>query len=158
MKFVEEKTTFSIQEILACLPHRYPFLLIDRVLEYKAGESLTALKNVTVNEPFFTGHFPEQPVMPGVLILEALAQAAAILAYKSANLNPNTSLFYLASVDDVRYKQMVIPGDQLILQVRLAGKKQHFWKVEATASVDNKVVCQAKIMSAKKDLDKDLEP
>lgn len=141
----------EIQEILATLPHRYPFLLIDRVVSITPGESLVAIKNVSINEPFFQGHFPGAPVMPGVLILEALAQAAAILAYQSANLSPKECLFYLASLEKVRYKQMVSPGDVLQLKIKLAGKKQHFWKVEATAMVLDKVVCTAEILSAKKD-------
>ena len=104
----------NIHEIIDYLPHRYPFLLIDRVLEIKPSEHILAIKNITINEPFFAGHFPAKAIMPGVLIIEALAQAAAILAYKSTEWDPKESLFYLGAIDNTRFKKRVIPGDQLL--------------------------------------------
>jgi 3-hydroxyacyl-[acyl-carrier-protein] dehydratase len=145
----------DIQQILKYLPHRYPFLLIDRVIDYKEGQSLTAIKNVTFNEPFFTGHFPQQPVMPGVLILEALAQAGGILAYKSTKEAGDERLHLLAGIDNARFKQMVIPGDQLRLEVQFIRAKLDIWKINGVASVDGKVVCSADIMSAQRKVSRD---
>jgi len=133
----------NIQEVLRFIPHRYPFLLVDRVLELELDKSLVALKNVTINEPFFTGHFPEKPVMPGVLILEALAQAAAILACKSTDWKPGESLFYLGSIENARFKKMVIPGDQLVLRIEVQKRRLQVWKFTATATVNGEVVCTA---------------
>jgi 3-hydroxyacyl-[acyl-carrier-protein] dehydratase len=143
--------TLDIYQVLEYLPHRYPFLLIDRVLDYEAGESLVALKNVTVNEPFFTGHFPHRPVMPGVLILEALAQATGILAFITTNMRPSEeSLYYFVGIDNARFKQPVEPGDQMHLHVKVLKNKREVWKFYAEAKVDDKVVTSAELMCAKK--------
>lgn len=144
--------SMDIHEILKYLPHRQPFLLIDRVLDMKMGESLVGLKNVTVNESFFAGHFPERPVMPGVLILESLAQAACILAYKSTNSLPSDGvLYYFAGVDKARFRRIVEPGDQLRLEVRVLRSKQNMWKLEGIAYVDGDIACSAEFLSARKE-------
>ncbi len=144
--------TMDIHDVLKNLPHRFPFLLIDRVLDYKEGEYLVALKNVTINEPFFTGHFPIRPVMPGVLILEALAQAAAILAYKSTSQSPTGgTLFYFAGIDNARFRKVVEPGDQLKLEVKLLKAKREIWKLEGNAYVGDELVCSAELLSAQRD-------
>jgi len=140
----------DIQRIRQLLAHRYPFLLIDRVLEYQVGETIIAQKNITINEPFFQGHFPEMPVMPGVLVLEAMAQAAGLLAMETA---PETvdSLYYLVAIDKARFKQPVIPGDQLILEIKLNSQRRGFWKFSGVAKVDNKVVASAELICSPKD-------
>ena len=141
----------DIRQVLEYLPHRYPFLLIDRVIECKLGESLTGIKNVTFNEPYFTGHFPNKPVMPGVLILEALAQATGILAFRSSNARPTDgSLYYLVGIDEARFKQVVIPGDQLVLKVDVVKAKRGVWKFNGEASVDGSVVATAVLMCAER--------
>ncbi len=141
--------TMDIQAILEYLPHRYPFLLVDRVLECEPGKRLKALKNVSVNEPMFTGHFPERPIFPGVLIMEALAQATGILAFKSQEKKPDgSSLYYFAGIDNCRFKQPVLPGDQLILEVEVIKAKRSIWKFSAEAKVDGKVVASAELMCA----------
>lgn len=146
-------TTLDIHEVLEHLPHRYPFLLIDRVIDYKVGEYLTALKNVSYNEPFFQGHFPHRPVMPGVLILEALAQATGILAFKTTNSRPTSkSLYYFVGIDNARFKQPVEPGDQLILHVKVLRTVRGVWKFEAEAKVDGKVVAAAEVMCAEREV------
>jgi len=137
----------KINEVINLLPHRYPFLMIDKVIDYDES-SLRAIKNVTVNEPCFMGHFPENPVMPGVLIIEALAQAGAILAYIKANSSHRDNLFYLAGIDNAKFKQMVLPGDQLVLDVTIMGSKGNFWKIHGQATVDGKIVCLVDILSA----------
>jgi 3-hydroxyacyl-[acyl-carrier-protein] dehydratase len=143
----------DIQEILEHLPHRYPFLLVDRVLECEPGVRLKALKNVSVNEPMFTGHFPERPIFPGVLIMEALAQATGILAFKTTESKPDgTTLYYFAAIDSCRFKQPVVPGDQLILEVTLLKQKRNIWKFNAEASVDGKVVASAELMCAQQEI------
>ena len=140
--------------MLRYLPHRYPFLLVDRVLEVEPGHALTAVKNVSFNEPFFQGHFPRSPVMPGVLILEALAQATGILAFRTENWTPNqTSIFYLVGIDNARFKRPVRPGDQLILNVSLHRQKRGIWMFSGQATVDGKVVASADIMSTKREVD-----
>lgn len=144
---IESSKILTVHEIIKMLPHRYPFLMIDKVLEY-TEESLVGVKNVTVNEPCFTGHFPENPVMPGVLITEAIAQAGAILAYLKSKSSPRDHLFFLAGVDNAKFKQMVIPGDQLILEVQIVGNKSNFWKIHGEAKVDGKLVCSVDILSA----------
>jgi 3-hydroxyacyl-[acyl-carrier-protein] dehydratase len=145
--------TLDIHEVLKHLPHRYPFLLIDRVLECKPGASLVAIKNVTYNEPFFQGHFPHRPVMPGVLILEALAQATGILAFITSNERPeNGSLYYLVGIDEARFKQPVIPGDQLVLSVDVIKSKRGVWKFNGEAKVDGKLVASAGLMCAQRDV------
>lgn len=138
----------DIHEILKFLPHRYPFLLIDRVLKIDIGKSLVALKNVTINETFFMGHFPEKPVMPGVLILEAMAQAGGILAYKSSNASPDGTLYYFAGIDNARFRRVVEPGDQLRLEVKVIRSKREVWKLEGAAFVDEHLACSAEFMSA----------
>jgi 3-hydroxyacyl-[acyl-carrier-protein] dehydratase len=141
----------DIHEILKYLPHRYPFLLIDRVKHIEIGKSLVAIKNVTMNELFFMGHFPERPVMPGVLILEAMAQAGAVLAYKSSNSNPSDgTLYYFAGVDNARFRRIVVPGDQLRLEVKVLRAKREFWKLEGSAYVGDELACSAEFLSARK--------
>ncbi len=135
----------NIQEILRFLPHRYPFLLVDRVISIDADQSIVAIKNLTMNEQFFQGHFPDKPVMPGVLIVEALAQAAGILAYKSMDWSPDDSLFFLGAVSDVRFKKIVIPGDQLKLTVKTLKRRSTVWKFACEAFVDHESVCVAEI-------------
>lgn len=138
----------NIQKILEHLPHRFPFLLVDRVLEYVPGKTLVAVKNVTINEPFFAGHFPVKAVMPGVLIVEALAQAAGILASLSSEWQTDESLFYLGSIDNARFKKMVVPGDQLLLNVEIQKHRAQVWKFKGTALVDGEVACIAEMTSA----------
>ena len=147
----EAEKILTIEKVLQFLPHRYPFLLVDRVIDYDENR-LVAYKNVTINEPFFTGHFPGNPVMPGVLITEALAQAGAILAYLKAKRDPSTYLFLLAGMDNAKYKQMVIPGDQLKLEVNILGNKSNFWKIHGEATVDGKLVCSVDILSAMREM------
>jgi len=142
----------DIHEILKYLPHRPPFLLIDRVIEMVEGVSLVALKNVTMNEAYFVGHFPNRPVMPGVLILEALAQAAGVLAYKSTNTLPSEGvLYYFAGIDNARFRRVVEPGDQLKLEVKVIKSKRAIWKLEGTAYVDGELACSAELLSARRD-------
>lgn len=146
--------TMDIREVLKYLPHRYPFLLIDRVIECTPGKSLLALKNVTFNEPFFQGHFPQHPIMPGVLILEALAQATGILAFATTNTRPSERLlYYFVGIDNARFKQPVIPGDQLALEVELTRSLRGLWKFTTQAKVEGKVVASADLMCAKKKLE-----
>lgn len=145
----------DVREIREYLPHRYPFLLVDRVIELNLPESIVAIKNVSVNEPFFNGHFPDQPVMPGVLILEAMAQAAGILGFKSQNKKPaDGSIYYFVGIDDVRFKKPVVPGDQLILKASYVSDKRGIWKFACSAYVGDDLVCSANIMCAdrKRDL------
>lgn len=145
------KAVMDIHEILKHLPHRSPFLLIDRVLEIVEGESLVALKNVTINEAFFVGHFPNRPVMPGVLIIEALAQSAGVLAYKSTNTSPAEGvLYYLVGVDNARFRRVVEPGDQLRLEVKVIRAKRDMWKLACTALVDGEVACTVELLSARR--------
>jgi 3-hydroxyacyl-[acyl-carrier-protein] dehydratase len=150
---MSSENTMDIHSILSYLPHRYPFLLIDRIVDYKAGEYLTAYKNITYNENYFVGHFPIRPIMPGVLILEALAQATGILAFKTNGTMPSeNSLYYFVGIDKARFKQPVEPGDQLFLEVKLEKKKGPIWKFITVAKVDGKVVATADIMCAEKDI------
>lgn len=140
----------SVHEILRYLPHRYPFMLIDRVIGYEKGISLQAIKNVTFNEPFFTGHFPENPVMPGVLVIEALAQAAGILIFFTNGRPPDhKNLYYFAGIDNARFKRIVEPGDQLVLSVKVIRHKLDVWKFSAEATVDSNIVCVAELTVAK---------
>ncbi len=144
----------DICEVLNHLPHRYPFLLIDRVVECVPGKSLIALKNVTYNEPFFQGHFPQRPIMPGVLILEALAQATGILAFRTTETRPTENvLYFFVGIDKARFKQPVEPGDQLILEIELVRRMRDLWKFSAQAKVGDKIVASAELMCAKKELD-----
>ena len=137
----------DIHQILKKLPHRYPFLLVDRVLEIEKGKSIKALKNVTINEPFFVGHFPHRPVMPGVLMLEAMAQAAALLAFDTVGvrLDDNT-VYYFAGIDGARFKRPVEPGDQLIMDVELIRHKSGIFKFKGVTRVDGNVACEAELM------------
>ena len=145
--------SMDINDVLEHLPHRYPFLLVDRVTDYKEGKYLNGFKNVSFNEPYFTGHFPHRPVMPGVLILEALAQATGILAYKSTGKTPSDeSLYYLVGIDKARFKQPVVPGDQLQLEVKVIKTMRGVWKFDGKALVDGKVVCEAELMCAERDV------
>lgn len=137
--------TMDIKRIMDLLPHRYPFLLVDRVEEFEPGQRILAIKNVTINEPFFTGHFPSKPVMPGVLVVEALAQATGLLALESAD-TPDEAIYYLVGIDKARFKQPVVPGDQLMLDVSLVKKRRDIWVFESKATVDGKVVASADIM------------
>ena len=141
----------NINDVKNFLPHRYPFLLIDRVISLEVGKNLTAIKNVSFNEPHFTGHFPDQPIMPGVLIIEALAQATGILAFKSEVGKPiDGQIYMLVGVDKVRFKRMVEPGDQLRLEVEVLVVKRGIWKFKCRATVDGKVVTTAELMCTQK--------
>ena len=146
----------EINKILELLPHRYPFILVDRVIDYQAFDYLIAIKNVTINEPFFTGHFPSNPIMPGVLILEALAQAGAILSNLSRSAKEGYEfLYYFAGADNVKFKQVVTPGDQLRLEVKLIGQKKDFWRIHGDVYVGDKIACSADLMSAAKEIKSD---
>ena len=140
-------TSMDIREILEYLPHRYPFLLVDRVLECVPGERILALKNVSINEPFFPGHFPHHPVMPGVLIIEALAQAAALLSFKTqGNKSDDKSVYYFVGIDNARFKKPVIAGDQLLLDVAILRNMRGIWKFAGKARVGEQVVAEAELM------------
>jgi 3-hydroxyacyl-[acyl-carrier-protein] dehydratase len=137
----------DIHEVLQHLPHRYPFLLIDRVLDYVDGKSLTAIKNVTINEPFFQGHFPHFPVMPGVLVVEAMAQACAVLSFKTMGELPGKdAVYFFVGIDKARFKHPVEPGDQLRINVTLERKMQGIWRFSTSAHVDDKLCCSAELM------------
>ena len=145
--------TIDIHEIQKYLPHRYPLLLIDRVIEYTPGEHLIGIKNVTFNEPHFTGHFPKRVIMPGVLILESLAQATGLLAFKSyEDLRSENALYYLAAIDNAKFKRPVEPGDQLQLEVKLVKHKRNFWRFSCVATVDGEVAVSADIMCVDQDM------
>jgi 3-hydroxyacyl-[acyl-carrier-protein] dehydratase len=140
-------TMMDIQHILRKLPHRYPFLLVDRVLEFEKDLRIKALKNVTINEPFFGGHFPSRPVMPGVLMLEALAQAAALLSFESMGTDPGEdTVVYFVGIDGARFKRPVGPGDQLILEARIDRAKAGIYKYKTRASVDGHTAVEAELM------------
>ena len=140
-------TTLDIHQILKLLPHRYPFLLVDRVLDMEKGKRITALKNVTMNEPFSNGHFPHRPVMPGVLMLEAMAQAAALLSFKSLDIVPDENMvYYFAAIDGARFKRPVEPGDQLVLTITIDRVRGGIWKFKGVASVGEEVACEAELM------------
>ncbi len=146
----------DINQILDLLPHRYPFLLVDKVLAYKEYDCLTAIKNVTMNEPFFQGHFPGNPIMPGVLIIEALAQAGALLS--SLSRTPKEGhrfIYFFAGIDNAKFKQIVMPGDQLRLEVKITNRKGDFWRLHVEAYVEDKLACSAELMSASKQIPKD---
>jgi len=143
----------DIHEVMAHLPHRYPFLLVDRVLTCEPGKSIEAVKNVTINEPFFQGHFPHHPVMPGVLIMEALAQAAGILSFKTMGTLPDeNSVFYFVGIDNARFKKPVTAGDQLHLHIEILRQMRGIWKFKAEARVDGEIVAEAELMCAKRDI------
>jgi 3-hydroxyacyl-[acyl-carrier-protein] dehydratase len=143
----------EIHQILQYLPHRYPFLLVDRVLSCEPGKEITAIKNVTVNEPFFVGHFPHYKVMPGVLIVEAMAQAAAILSFKTVGAKADAnSVYYFVGIDNARFKKPVTPGDQLIMTVRLQRQVRGIWKYDAEARVADVLVAEASLMCTMRDI------
>lgn len=145
----------DIREILEVLPHRYPFLLVDKVNELVPGESIVAQKNVTANEEFFTGHFPHFAVMPGVLIVEALAQAAGILSFKTMGTKSNSdSVYFFVGIDNCRFKRPVVPGDILLLNVTIERQSRLMWKYKGTATVDGQVAAEAELMCALRDLPK----
>ncbi|GAB3266872.1 3-hydroxyacyl-ACP dehydratase FabZ [Chitinimonas naiadis] len=142
--------TMDIQGILEHLPHRFPFLLIDRITELEAGKRIVALKNVSYNEPFFVGHFPKHPVMPGVLIIEAMAQAAGVLSFKSTGDKPKDGYLYLfAGIDNARFKNQVVPGDQILIEVTIERQVRNIYKYKAVARVGECVVAEADLMCAK---------
>jgi 3-hydroxyacyl-[acyl-carrier-protein] dehydratase len=144
----------DIHQVLKLLPHRYPILLVDRVLEIEKGKSIIALKNVSINEPFFNGHFPHRPVMPGVLMLEALAQAAALLAFVTLDVVPDDkTIYYFAGIDGARFKRPVEPGDALILKVELDRMKAGIFKFKAKALVEDEVAVQAELMCTMRRID-----
>mgnify|MGYP006190625637 FL=1 len=137
----------DIHQILKLLPHRYPILLVDRVLEIEAGQRIKALKNVTINEPFFMGHFPHRPVMPGVLMLEAMAQAAALLAFDTMGVTPDDkTVYYFAGIDGARFKRPVEPGDQLVMDVTLDRMKAGIFKFKGVTRVGSDIACEAELM------------
>ena len=140
--------TINIQEILELLPHRYPFVMVDRIIEIKLGESAVGLKNVTINEPFFQGHFPTEPVMPGVLILEGMAQVGCVLAYMTEQEKIGKELLYFAGLDKVRFRRKVVPGDQLIIETKVVKRKGKMFKLTSQAHVDNQLVAEAHLLAA----------
>ena len=142
------ESEYDIQGIMEMLPHRYPFLLVDRVIELIPGDKILALKNVTINEPFFQGHFPGKPVMPGVLIIEAMAQAGGILAYQTAPPEKRNRLIYFMGMDKVRFRKMVIPGDQIIFEAKILKFRSKVAKMSGTATVDNQLVAEAELMAS----------
>ena len=143
----------DIKEIREYLPHRYPFLLVDRVVELELGKRITALKNVSMNEPFFTGHFPELPIMPGVLIIEALAQAAGILGFKTVDKKPaDGSIYLFVGADKMRFKRPVVPGDQLHLHAEILAEKRGIWKFSCRAEVDGQLAVSGEILCADRKL------
>ncbi len=147
-------TSMDIHQILDHLPHRYPFVLIDRVLSLEVGKEIVAVKNVSINEPFFPGHFPYHPVMPGVLIVEAMAQAAAILSFKTMGAKPaDSAVYYFAGIDNARFKKPVSPGDQIILKVSIDRILRGIWKYKGVALVDDAVVAEAEMMCILKELE-----
>ena len=142
------KSPYDIKKIMEMLPHRYPFLLVDRVIELVPGDRITALKNVTINEPFFPGHFPSQPVMPGVLIIEAMAQAGGLLAYESLPAESHSPLIYFMGMDKVRFRRPVVPGDQLIFEAKILKLRSKVAKIAGIASVDNQLAAEAELMAS----------
>jgi 3-hydroxyacyl-[acyl-carrier-protein] dehydratase len=147
--------SMDIHEILDHLPHRYPFVLIDRVVSMELGKEITAIKNVSINEPYFPGHFPYHPVMPGVLIVEAMAQAAAILSFKTMDTKPSDdSVYYFAGIDNARFKKPVSPGDQIYLNVKIDRILKGIWKYTGVARVDDVVVAEVQMMCILKAIEK----
>ena len=154
-KMATNKLSMDIHEILDHLPHRYPFILVDRVISMDLGKEITAIKNVTINEPYFPGHFSYHPVMPGVLIVEALAQAAALLSFKTMDTKPTEdSVYYFAGIDNARFKKPVNPGDQIVLHVKIDRVLKGIWKYSGTATVDNEIVAEANMMCILKEIKK----
>jgi len=146
-----EKKTMNITEIQSLLPHRYPFLLIDRVTDYEESNYLVGLKNVSVNEPQFTGHFPQLPIFPGVMILEAMAQATGLLAFKSFGAPKENELYYFASINKAKFRKPVLPGDQLIIEVEFLKERRGIALFNGVAKVDNEVVCSAELKCARRE-------
>lgn len=138
----------DINKILELLPHRYPFVLVDRILEYELDKDIVGLKNVTINEPFFQGHFPGEPVMPGVLILESMAQVGCVLAYMSDREEMSEKKFYFTGLDGTKFRQKVVPGDQLIIKVGIKKRKKQFFKLYSEVFVEDKLVAQSGLMAA----------
>lgn len=145
-----EPKVIEVTEIMDMLPHRYPFLLVDRVIDFEEGKWLKAVKNISVNEPCFTGHFPGQPIFPGVLILEAMAQATGVLAIKSYGKLKEGELYYFAAVDNARFKRPVVPGDQMVIEVTFLKERRGITVFTGKAYVDGKIVCEADLMCARK--------
>lgn len=146
-----DKKTMNITEIQSLLPHRYPFLLIDRVTDYEEGKYLIGLKNVSVNEPQFTGHFPQLPVFPGVLILEAMTQATGLLAFKTFGAPKENELYYFASIDEAKFRKPVTPGDQLMIEVEFLKERRGIALFNGVAKVDGDVVCSAQLKCARRE-------
>ncbi|NNL77213.1 MAG: 3-hydroxyacyl-ACP dehydratase FabZ [Desulfobacterales bacterium] len=142
------KSDFDIQGIMQLLPHRYPFLLVDRIIELVPGDKIVALKNVTINEPFFQGHFASKPVMPGVLVIEAMAQSGGILAYATKAPDERDRLIYFMGMDKVRFRKIVVPGDQIIFEVKILKLRSKVAKIGGTASVDGQLVAEAELMAS----------
>ncbi|WP_116364977.1 3-hydroxyacyl-ACP dehydratase FabZ [Parahaliea mediterranea] len=139
----------DIADIRKYLPHRYPFLLVDRVVEFNPGESIVAYKNLTINEPFFDGHFPDKPVFPGVLLVEAMAQAAGILGFKSQEKTPaDGSIYYFVGADNLRFKRPCVPGDRVMLRAKILGDRRGIWKFEVSSDVDGELAASATILCA----------
>ena len=139
--------TYDILKIMELLPHRYPFLLVDRILELKKGKTVKALKNVTMNEPFFQGHFPAEPIMPGVLIIEAMAQAGGVLGQEAIPKENGEMLMYFMGIDKVKFRKPVVPGDQLILDVEILRQRKTTFRMKGIASVNNKIVAEAELLA-----------
>lgn len=148
------ETVFDINEIMKILPHRYPFLLVDRIVEYVAGERIVGIKNVSINEPFFQGHFPGHPVMPGVLIVEAMAQVGGIYAYVTLGDEVRDKVCYFASIDNVKFRKPVVPGDQLRIEVTISGCKRGIWCFSARVTVNGKLVTEAELKATFADKEK----
>ncbi len=139
----------QIDEIRTYLPHRYPFLLVDRVVEIELGESIVAYKNLSINEPFFDGHFPDEPVFPGVLLVEAMAQAAGILGFKSVNKTPaDGSIYYFVGADNLRFKRPCVPGDRVMLRAEIVSSRRGIWKFNVSSDVDGELAASATILCA----------
>ncbi len=141
-------TVDDIKSIMGMLPHRYPFLLVDRVVEFESGVKIKAYKNVTINENFFQGHFPGQPIMPGVLIMEALAQAGGVFVIKSLGIAPGEKLFLFTGIDEAKFRRPVVPGDQLVLEASVVRHKMHIWKMRGVATVDGELVAEGVFSAA----------
>lgn len=146
-----DNKTLNITEIKELLPHRYPFLMIDRVTNYEEGKTLTAVKNVSVNEPQFTGHFPKMPIFPGVMILEAMAQATGLLAFKTFGAPAENELYYFASIDNAKFRKPVVPGDQMIIEVEFLKERRGIAMFNGVAKVDGGVVCSAELKCARRE-------
>jgi len=146
-----ENKTLNITEIQELLPHRYPFLMIDRVTDYEEGKTLSAIKNVSVNEPQFTGHFPKMPIFPGVMILEAMAQATGLLAFKTFGAPAENELYYFASIDNAKFRKPVVPGDQMVIEVEFLKERRGIAMFNGVAKVDGGVVCSAELKCARRE-------